>query len=51
MSDAAFRVDAAKLRLDISPIRGVTIEQFLQDIYGIPHPLVQRAAKILAQGR
>jgi hypothetical protein len=51
MSDAAFRADAAKLRLDISPIRGVTIEQFLQDIYGIPHPLVQRAAKILAQGR
>jgi tripartite-type tricarboxylate transporter receptor subunit TctC len=51
MSDSAFRADAAKLWLDISPIRGVTIEQFLQDIYETPHPLVRRAAKILAQGR
>jgi hypothetical protein len=51
MSDPAFRADAAKRQLDISPIRGVTIEQFLQDIYETPRPLVQRAAKILAQGR
>jgi hypothetical protein len=51
MSDPAFRADAAKLRLDISPIRGVAIEQFLQDAYGTPRPLVQRAAKILAQGK
>jgi tripartite-type tricarboxylate transporter receptor subunit TctC len=51
MGDPAFRADAAKLQLDISPIRGVTIEQFLQDIYETPRPLVQRAAKILAQGR
>jgi tripartite-type tricarboxylate transporter receptor subunit TctC len=51
MSDPAFLADTAKLRLDISPIRGVMIEQFLQDAYGTPRPLVERAAKILAQGK
>jgi tripartite-type tricarboxylate transporter receptor subunit TctC len=51
MSDTAFLADAAKLRLDISAIRGVAIEQFLQDAYGTPRPLVERAAKILAQGK
>ena len=44
MADPAFLADAAKLRLDVSPIRGVMIEQFLQDAYGTPRPLVQRAA-------
>jgi hypothetical protein len=51
MNDPAFRADAIKLRLDISPIRGMAIEQALQDIYEAPRPLVQRAAKIFAQGR
>jgi len=51
MSDPAFLEDAAKLRLDISPIRGATVEQFLQDVYATPRPLVERAGRILAQGQ
>ena len=49
--DPAFLADAAKLRLDISPIRGLTIEQYLQDVYSTPRPLVERARRILAQGQ
>jgi tripartite-type tricarboxylate transporter receptor subunit TctC len=51
MKDPAFLADAAKLRLDISPITGAAIERFLHDVYGTPRPLVQRAAKILAQSQ
>jgi hypothetical protein len=51
MSDPAFLADAAKVRLDISPIRGAAIEQFLHDIYATPRPLVERAGRILAQGQ
>jgi tripartite-type tricarboxylate transporter receptor subunit TctC len=51
MTDPAFLADAAKLRLEISPIRGATIEQFLQDVYATPRPLVERAGRILAQGQ
>jgi tripartite-type tricarboxylate transporter receptor subunit TctC len=51
MKDPAFLADAAKLRLDISPITGAAVERFLHDVYGTPRPLVQRAAKILAQSQ
>jgi tripartite-type tricarboxylate transporter receptor subunit TctC len=51
MNDPAFLADAAKLRLDISPIRGATIEQFLHDVYSTPRPLVERAGKILSRGQ
>ena len=50
-SDPAFLADAAKLRLDISPIQGAAIEQFLQDVYATPRPLVERAGRVLAQGQ
>jgi tripartite-type tricarboxylate transporter receptor subunit TctC len=51
MIDPAFLADAAKLRLEISPIRGATIEQYLHDVYATPRPLVERAARILKQGQ
>jgi tripartite-type tricarboxylate transporter receptor subunit TctC len=51
MADPAFLADAAKLRLEISPIRGATIEQFLHDVYATPRPLVERAGRILTQGQ
>jgi tripartite-type tricarboxylate transporter receptor subunit TctC len=51
MKDPAFLADAAKVRLDISPIAGDAIDRFLQDVYSTPRPLVERAAKILAQGQ
>ncbi len=51
MRDPAFLTDAAKLRLDISPISGEAIERFLEDAYVTPRPLVERAGKVLAQGQ
>jgi len=51
MRDPEFLADAANLRLDISPIRGATIEQYLQDVYSTPRPLLERAGRILAQGQ
>jgi tripartite-type tricarboxylate transporter receptor subunit TctC len=49
MRDPAFLDEASKLRLDIAPITGEAIEQFLHDSYGTAKPLVERAGKILAQ--
>jgi hypothetical protein len=51
MEDPAFRADAAKARLDIDPIGGAAIEDFLRDVYATPKPLVERAAAILAPSR
>ncbi|MCC6890640.1 MAG: hypothetical protein IT536_19120 [Hyphomicrobiales bacterium] len=51
MQDPAFLADAARVRLDISPISGAAIERFLEEAYATPRPLVERAAKILAQGQ
>ena len=51
MKDEGFLEDAARMRLDIAPITGAQIERFLQDIYATPRPLVERAAKILAQSQ
>jgi tripartite-type tricarboxylate transporter receptor subunit TctC len=51
MKDAAFLEEAARQRLDIAPITGEAIETFLRDAYATPRPLVERAAKILAQSQ
>jgi tripartite-type tricarboxylate transporter receptor subunit TctC len=51
MKDKAFLADAAKQRLDISPITGAAIDRFLADVYATPKPLVARAAEILKQGK
>jgi hypothetical protein len=51
MKDPAFLADAAKVRLDISPIPGAAIDRFLTDAYATPRPLIERAAGILAQGK
>ena len=51
MKDPAFLADAARARLDISPITGDTIDRFLADAYATPRPLVERAGKILSQSQ
>lgn len=51
MRDPAFLEDAAKQRLEIAPIGAAQIDRFLADVYGTPKPLIERAAKILAQGQ
>jgi len=48
MQDPEFRADAAKQRLEIAPIGGAQIDQFLADVYSTPKPLVDRAADILS---
>jgi hypothetical protein len=51
MRDPAFLADAAKSRLDIGPISGAKIDEFLADVYATPKPLIDRAGKILASGK
>ena len=51
MRDPAFLEDAAKQRLEIAPTSGAQIERFLAEVYETPKPLIERAAKILAQGQ
>jgi tripartite-type tricarboxylate transporter receptor subunit TctC len=51
MRDPAFLEDAAKQRLEIAPIGGGAIDRFLAEVYATPRPLIERAAKILAQGQ
>jgi len=51
MKDPAFLEDAAKQRLDIASISGEAIDAFLRDAYATPKPLVERAARILAQSQ
>ncbi len=51
MHDPEFLADAARSRLDISPIGGEKIDKFLADAYATPKPLVERAAKILSPGQ
>src|SRR5882757_8079136 len=48
MRDPASLEEAAKQRLEISPIGGAQIDSFLADVYGTPKPLIERAAKILS---
>jgi len=51
MRDPAFLEDATKQRLEIAPIGSAQIDRFLTDVYSTPKPLIERAAKILAQGQ
>ncbi len=48
MQDPQFLADAEKLRIDISPISGEAIEQFVGDAYATPKPIIERAKAILA---
>ena len=49
MKDEEFLHDAARNRLDVSPIAPEQIERFLADAYATPRPLVERAAKIMKE--
>jgi tripartite-type tricarboxylate transporter receptor subunit TctC len=48
MQDPDFRADAARQRLEVSPIGAGRIDAFLADVYATPKPLVDRAAAILS---
>jgi tripartite-type tricarboxylate transporter receptor subunit TctC len=43
MKDAEFIAEAGKLRLEVSPMQGVEIERVLNEIYGLPKDLIDKA--------
>ncbi|MEA2987299.1 MAG: hypothetical protein QOG83_10 [Alphaproteobacteria bacterium] len=51
MRDPEFVADAARQRLEISPVSGAEIDRFLDGVYSTPKPLVERAAKILSSSQ
>ncbi|AMN42542.1 Bug family tripartite tricarboxylate transporter substrate binding protein [Rhodoplanes sp. Z2-YC6860] len=50
MKDPEFVAEAEKLRLEVSPMQGIEIERVLNEIYGLPKELIDKArAAIRAQ--
>jgi tripartite-type tricarboxylate transporter receptor subunit TctC len=49
MKDEDFLQDAARNRLDVSPITAAEIERFLAESYATPQAVVNRAAKIMKE--
>lgn len=50
MKDPEFLAEAAKLRLDISPVRGVDAQTIATSIVDTPAPVVARAKELLDPG-
>lgn len=48
MKDPAFLADAAKAKIDVSPMRGSEISAMLQRIYATPPPIVEAARRAIA---
>jgi tripartite-type tricarboxylate transporter receptor subunit TctC len=49
MTDPEFIADAAKAKLDLSPMSGVAIEALVAEIFATPSDIVQRAARALSE--
>jgi tripartite-type tricarboxylate transporter receptor subunit TctC len=49
MKDDDFLQDAARNRLDVSPITATEIERFLAESYATPQAVVKHAAKIMKE--
>ena len=49
MNDPEFRAEASKLRLDVNPISGSSIDALLKEIYETPKAVVAKAAKAIAE--
>lgn len=43
MKDPEFKAEAEKLRLEVSPMQGVEIERLLNEVYGLPKELIDKA--------
>jgi len=43
MKDPEFVAEAEKLRLEVSPMKGVEIERLLNEVYGLPKGLIDKA--------
>ena len=49
MNDADLRAEAEKLKLDINPISGASIDALLREIYATPKDVAAKAAKAIAE--
>ena len=45
--DPAFRMEAAKMQLDVSPTSGQAVQDFVVRMYGSPKPVVERAKEAI----
>jgi hypothetical protein len=47
MSDQAFLDDAAKIRIDISPLPGAKVQELVQKLYAAPKDVIARARQAI----
>jgi tripartite-type tricarboxylate transporter receptor subunit TctC len=48
MGDADFKADAAKQRIEITPLSGEEVQKVVEKLYAAPEDVVQRARKVIA---
>ena len=49
MKDPEFRADADKLKLDIDPVSGLSMQKIIDDLYKTPAPVLESIKKILVE--
>ena len=47
-NDPAFRAEAAKLQIDVSPTSGEAVQEFVTRMYGSPKPVIERAKEAIS---
>ena len=47
-NDSAFRAEAAKLQIDVSPTSGEAVQEFVTRMYGSPKPVIERAKEAIS---
>ena len=47
-NDAAFRAEAAKLQIDVSPTPGEAVQEFVTRMYGSPKAVIERAKEAIS---
>jgi tripartite-type tricarboxylate transporter receptor subunit TctC len=47
MSDKAFLEDAEKLRIDVSPLPGATVQDLVQKFYATPKTIVEQGRRAI----
>ena len=51
MKDKAFLAEADKMRLEIDYVSAAEVERHVRRIFGLPRPLIERAAKMIRQDK
>lgn len=51
IKDKAFRAEADKMRLEINYVSANEVDQHVRRIFGLPQSLIERAAKMVRQGK